>query len=89
MQNGDIAKCILMAASKDGFILETFLHGCFSKGSCKHIFILEITHILHFLLWRHVKEEQIFMIFFLSKIFDEKCKHKELALNFVQKQYFR
>ena len=60
----------------------------FLKSSCKHIFVLEIlTHILHFLLWRHVKEEWIFMIF-LSKGFREKCKHKELALNFVQKQNF-
>ena len=39
------------------------------KGSCKHIFILEIfTHTLHFLLWRHVKEEQVSMIFFSLKI---------------------
>ena len=35
------------------------------KSSCRRIFVLEIlTHILHFLLWRHVKEERIFMIFF-------------------------
>ena len=58
------------------------------KGSCKHIFVLEIlTHISHFLLLRYVKEERIFMIF-LSKGFGEKCKHTELALNFVQKQNF-
>ena len=59
------------------------------KSSCRRIFVLEIlTHILHFLLWRHVKEERIFMIFFISKGFGEKCKPTELALNFVQKQYF-
>ena len=57
------------------------------KESCKNIFILEITHILHFLLWRYVKEERIFMIF-LRESFGEKCKHTELALSFVQKQYF-
>ena len=35
------------------------------KSSCRRIFVLEIlTHILHFLLWRHVREERIFMIFF-------------------------
>ena len=28
------------------------------------------------------------MIFFLSKGFGEKCKHTELASNFVQEQYF-
>ena len=32
---------------------------------------LQDTHILHFLLWRHVT----------------KCKYTELALNFIQKQY--
>ena len=45
------------------------------KVSCKHI-----------LLWRHFKEERIFMIFFTG--FREKCKHTELASHFVQKQYF-
>ena len=40
-----------------------------SQSNCKHIFILEIfTHTLHFLLWRHVKEERIFMIFFSVKV---------------------
>ena len=33
VQNSDIGKCILMAASEDKFILETFLHGCFSKAA--------------------------------------------------------
>ena len=59
------------------------------EGSCKDLFILEIlTHILHFLLWLHVKEERIFMDFFLSKGFGEKFQYIELALNFIQKQYF-
>ena len=42
----------------------------------------------HFLLWLRVKEERIFMNIFLSEGFGEKCKHTELALNFIQKQYF-
>ena len=60
------------------------------KDSCKDIFILEILGyiLLLFLLWRHVKEELIFMNSFLSEGFGEKCKHTELALNFIQKQYF-
>ena len=29
------------------------------------------------------------MHIFLSEGFGEKCKHTELALNFIQKQYFR
>ena len=28
LQNSDTEKCILMTASEDEFILETFLHGC-------------------------------------------------------------
>ena len=35
-----------------------------------------------------LKRKKFFMIFFLSKGFGEKCKHTELALNFVQKQNF-
>ena len=34
-QNSDIEKYILMAASEDEFILETFLHGFFSKAAAK------------------------------------------------------
>ena len=41
-----------------------------------------------FLLSRHVKEKRIFMNNFLSEGFSEKCKHTELALNFIQKQCF-
>ena len=39
------------------------------KSNCRPTFLLEIlAHILHFLLWRHVKEERIFMIFFKVKV---------------------
>ena len=33
LQNSDIEKCILMAASEGDFNLETFLHGCFSRAA--------------------------------------------------------
>ena len=49
--------------------------------------ILMVTHILHFSLSCHVKEERVFIDFF-SKGFGEKCKHTKLALNFIQKQCF-
>ena len=39
MWNNDIEKCILMAASEDKFILETFSAWLLLKGSCKDIFI--------------------------------------------------
>ena len=59
-----------------------------SQKQVQTIFVLEIfTHILHFLLWCHVKGERIFMIF-LNIGFSEKRKHAELALNFLQKQKF-
>ena len=79
-----------MAASGDNFIFEIFLSGCFSKDSCKGTLTLEIqvTHVLHFPTPRHVKEKRIFMNNFLSEGFSEKCKHTELALNFIQKQCF-
>ena len=78
-----------MAASEDDFILEIFLNGYFSKAAAKiysfqkslHIFYISYFDVM-------LKEERIFMDFFLSKGFGEKCKHTELALNFVQKQYF-
>ena len=43
MQNSDIEKCILMAASDDNFILEIFLNSCFSKTTAKiYLFIIII-----------------------------------------------
>ena len=33
LQNSDIEKCILIAGSGDEFILETFLHDCFSSAA--------------------------------------------------------
>ena len=39
-----------------------FVSGRFHFGS--HVNNLQVTHILHFLLWRHVKEERIFMGFY-------------------------
>ena len=80
-----------MADSGDNFILEIFLNGCFSKTAAKiYLFYkLYVTHISHFLLWRrHAREERVFMNIFLSEGFGEKSKHTELALNFIQKQYF-
>ena len=71
VQNSNMEICILMAASEDKFLLETFLHGCFSKTAA-NIFILEFpTHTLHFLLWRLLKRKE-FLWFFLSKGFGEK-----------------
>ena len=75
-----------MAASGDYFILEIFQNGCFSKTTAKYIYFknsrLPIFYIFHFDVMLQRKE------FLLSKGFDEKCKQTELALIFIQKQYF-
>ena len=60
VQNSHIEKCILMASSEIEFILETFLHGCFSN----------------FLLWRHGKEERSFMIFFKCRFWRKVEAHR-------------
>ena len=88
MSNSDIEKCILMAASDEKFILGISLN-VLLKDSCKGIFILEIlsyTYFTFLTVTPYVKEERIFYGFLLGKGFREKCKHTELALNFVQKQ---
>ena len=46
-QNSDIEKCILMAASEDEFILETFLHGCFSKAAADAYSFSKFLHIFY------------------------------------------
>ena len=47
LQNSDIEKCILMAASEDEFILETFLHGCFSKAAADVYSFKKFLHIFY------------------------------------------
>ena len=72
-------------------IFDSILEWLLLKGSCEDIFVLKVLmviHILHFLLWRHVKEERISMHFFEVNISAKKYKHTELALKFVQKQFF-
>ena len=74
-----------MAASDDNFISETFLNGCFSKTAAK--IILRYT-VLHFFTVTSCLRGMNFYQFLSGKDFPEKCKHSELALNFIQKQYF-
>ena len=59
------------------------------KDSCKDIFILEILGYtcFTFLTLTSCYRGMNFYIF-LSESFGETCKHTELALNFIQKQYF-
>ena len=63
VQNSDIEKCILKAASEDEFIFETFLHGCFSKAAVnmysRNLYFRNSYTYFTFLIWRHVKEEWI------------------------------
>ena len=52
MQNIDIEKCILMAASEGNFILEILLNNCFSKTAAEYIYFkksrLQIFYISYF-----------------------------------------
>ena len=77
-----------MAASQDKFILE-FLNGCFSKTAAKYIYLrnsrLHIFYISYFDVM--LKRNEFFWIF-LSNGFNEKWELTDLALNFIQKQYF-
>ena len=64
---------------------QILLNGSFSKTAAK-IYLsykFQVTHILHFLLWRQVKEERIFVDIFLGKGKSEKCKHTEIASNII------
>ena len=78
-----------MGASEGNFILEILLKGCFSKTAAEYIYFknsrLQMFYIYYFdIMWKRDK----FLWDFLSKGFDEKCKQTELALDFIQKQYF-
>ena len=78
---------ILKNASR-GLLLGTTL---FSKYSSMAAFQRQLQRYIcfrNFLLWRHIKEERIFMNIFLTEGLPKKYKHTELALNFIQKQYF-
>ena len=76
-----------MAASEDEFILETFLHGCFSKAAAD-IFVLEILTHIYISCFDVMLKKNGFYGFFKVKVFGEKYKYTELAPNFVQKQNF-
>ena len=72
VQNSDIEKWILMAASEDEFILETFLHGYFSKVAANIYFRNSYTFYISY--FDVMSKRNEFLWFFLSKGFGEKCK---------------
>ena len=77
-----------MAASEDNFILE-FLNGCFSKTAAKYIYLRNSrSHIFYISYFDVMLKQNRFLWIFLSNGFNKKCKLTELALNFIQKQYF-
>ena len=77
-----------MAASEDEFLMETFLHGCFSKPAADLYSFYKFLHIFYISCFDVMLKRNGFLRFFLSKCFGEKGKHTELALNFVIKQNF-
>ena len=76
-----------MAASEDQFILEIFLNGCFSKAAAKIYLFYKFLHIFY-ISYFDVMLRGTNFFFFFSKGFGAKCKQTQLALNFIQKQYF-
>ena len=65
---------------------QILLNSSFSKTAAKIYdlsYKFQVPHILHFLLWRQVKEERIFVDTLLGKGFREKCKHTEIAWNII------
>ena len=61
-----------MAAFEDNFTLEIFLNGCFQRQLQRYNhFKKMVTHILHFLLLCHVKEEQIYMDLFQVNVLEK------------------
>ena len=85
MQNSDIEKCILMAATEHNSNLETFRNGCFSKTAAKiylltnsklHIFYISYCDVM-------LKRNEFLYIFFLGKGFREKCEHTKIALSII------
>ena len=78
-----------MAACEDNFILRTFLNGCFSKTAKKYIYFKNSRlHIVYISFFDVMLKRKEYLWIFLNKSFDERCKQTELALNFIQKQYF-
>ena len=78
-----------MAASEDNCLLGIFLNGCFSKTAKKYIYFKNSRlHIVYISFFDVMLKRNEFLWIFLSKGFDERCKQTELALNFIQKQYF-
>ena len=63
-----------MAASEDEVLLETFLYGCFSKAAVNTYSFQKFLHIFYI---------SYFDVMLKRKGFGEKCKHTEVALNFV------
>ena len=61
-----------------------------SQRQLQSIFILKNSrlHIFYISYFDVMLKRNEFYGFFLSLGFDEKCKQRELALNFIQKQYF-
>ena len=51
------------------------------RNSRSHMFYISYSDVM-------LKRNEIFMNIFLSEGFGEKRKHTEVALNFIQKQYF-
>ena len=78
-----------MVASEDNFILGISLNGCFSKTAAKIYYLrnskLDIFYISY---CDAMLKRNKFLWIFSGKSFREKCRHTEVDLYIIQKQYF-
>ena len=88
VQNSDIEKCILMAASKGKFIWKYSWKSASQRQLQTYIHFRNLYTYFTFLTWTWCKKGANFHDFFFSKGFGARCKDTVLALNFIQKQYF-
>ena len=77
-----------MAASGDNLIFDISSMAASQRQLLICIYFRNSRLHIFYISYSDVKEERIFMNIFLTEGFSKKCKHTELALNFIQKQYF-
>ena len=77
-----------MVSSGDNFIFEIFLKAAFERQLQRYIYFRNSRLHMFYISYSDVMLKRNEFLYFLSEGFGEKCKHTEVALNFIQKQYF-
>ena len=77
-----------MAASEDEFIGKYSVMAASQRQLQRHIYFKKFLHIFYISYFDVMLKTNGFLWVFLSNGFGEKCKHTEVALNFVQRHNF-